>query len=155
MSTLDLQLLKLLTMQYAFDLFDLFFCCFVTTLELMLACFELEMLISPGRIPSSTIAINRHAQFRPHRDSGAGSGQCISLIVGLGDYAGGEIVVETEAHDIRYSVFSLFMSKAISYHSRAYSSLKRIQNKSFLNCFLFSILFLLIIDARSMVAIHR
>ena len=36
-------------------------------LELMLACFELERAICPHRLPSSTIAINRHAQFRPHR----------------------------------------------------------------------------------------
>ena len=44
----------------------------------------------------------RHAQFLPHRDSGAGSGQSTSLIVGLGDYIGGELVLETVAHDIRY-----------------------------------------------------
>mgnify|MGYP003387583431 FL=1 len=56
----------------------------------------------PNRPPSSTIAVNRHAQFRPHRDNGAGNGQCRSLIVGLGDYTGGEIVVENQPHDIRY-----------------------------------------------------
>jgi hypothetical protein len=53
--------------------------------ELMLACFELEKAICPHRVPSSTIAINRHAQFKPHRDSGAGNGQSSSLIVALGD----------------------------------------------------------------------
>ena len=45
----------------------------------------------------------RHALFRPHRDSGAGAGQSVSLIVGLGDYAGGELVVEGVPHDIRYT----------------------------------------------------
>lgn len=69
--------------------------------ELMLACFELERVLCPHRPPSSTIAINKHAQFSPHRDSGAGSGQTLSLIVGLGDYTGGEVVVEGIAYDIR------------------------------------------------------
>jgi hypothetical protein len=68
----------------------------------MKACFKLEMCLCPGRAPSSTIAINRHAQFRPHRDSGAGSGQSTSLIVALGDFVGGEVVVESVSHNIRY-----------------------------------------------------
>jgi hypothetical protein len=59
-------------------------------------------VLYPDRIPSSTIAVNRHAQFRPHRDSGAGNGQSLSLIVGLGTYAGGELVEEGVAHDICY-----------------------------------------------------
>lgn len=70
--------------------------------DLVNACFLLERIITPHRPPSSTIAINRHAQFRPHRDSGAGNGQSDSLIVALGDYKGGELVVEGIAHDIRY-----------------------------------------------------
>jgi len=70
--------------------------------ELVIACFLLERVISPGRPPSSTIAINRHAQFRPHRDSGAGNGQSGSLIVGLGDYTGGELIVEGVPVNIRY-----------------------------------------------------
>jgi tRNA U38,U39,U40 pseudouridine synthase TruA len=70
--------------------------------ELMKAAFELEMALCPHRPPSSTIAINRNAQFRPHTDSGAGAGQSTSLIVGLGDYAGGELVVEGQKMDIRY-----------------------------------------------------
>jgi hypothetical protein len=70
--------------------------------ELMKAAFELEMALCPNREPSSTIAINRNAQFRPHTDSGAGAGQSTSLIVGLGTYAGGELVVEGEKKDIRY-----------------------------------------------------
>lgn len=71
--------------------------------ELLKACFELEKRILPNRPPSGTIAINRHAQFKTHRDSGAGNGQSLSLIVALGDFAGGEIVVEGVAHDIRYN----------------------------------------------------
>ena len=59
-------------------------------------------MLKPNRPPSSTIAINRHAQFKPHRDSGAGAGQSTSLIVALGDFSGGETVVESVAHDIRY-----------------------------------------------------
>ena len=76
----------------------------VTATELMRACFELERALCPNRPPSTTIAINRHAQFLPHRDSGAGSGQSSSLIVALGDFAGGEIVLDTVPHDIRYNV---------------------------------------------------
>jgi hypothetical protein len=70
--------------------------------ELVKAAFELEMKLCPSREPSSTIAINRNAQFRPHTDSGAGAGQSTSLIAGLGMYEGGALVVEGEKHDIRY-----------------------------------------------------
>jgi tRNA U38,U39,U40 pseudouridine synthase TruA len=70
--------------------------------ELMKAAFKLERVLMPNREPSSTIAINRNAQFRPHTDSGAGAGQSTSLIVGLGNYTGGELVVEGEQKDIRY-----------------------------------------------------
>mmetsp|Transcript_46876 Transcript_46876/g.52927 ORF Transcript_46876/g.52927 Transcript_46876/m.52927 type:complete len:923 (-) Transcript_46876:83-2851(-) len=70
--------------------------------DLVKAAFELELKLFPGREPSSTIAINRNAQFRPHTDSGAGAGQSTSLIVGLGTYSGGELIVEGEQHDIRY-----------------------------------------------------
>jgi hypothetical protein len=72
--------------------------------QLMKAAFELEQALRPDREPSSTIAVNRNAQFRPHTDSGAGAGQSTSLIVGLGTYAGGELVVEGEMVDIRYKV---------------------------------------------------
>lgn len=68
----------------------------------MLACFKLERLLGPARSPSSTIAINRHARFKPHRDNGAGNGQTKSLIVALGDFIGGELMVEDAIHDIRY-----------------------------------------------------
>ena len=70
--------------------------------DLVRAAFELELKLFPEREPSSTIAINRNAQFRPHTDSGAGAGQSTSLIVGLGTYSGGELMVEGEMHDIRY-----------------------------------------------------
>jgi hypothetical protein len=49
------------------------------------------------------VAINRNAQFRPHVDSGAGAGQSTSLIVGLGTYVGGELMVEGDKYDIRYN----------------------------------------------------
>lgn len=70
--------------------------------ELSKAAFELEQALMPNREPSSTIAINRNAQFRPHTDSGAGAGQSTSLIVGLGNYIGGDLVVEGDRKDIRY-----------------------------------------------------
>lgn len=70
--------------------------------ELMKACFQLEKALMPHRPPSATIAINRHAEFLPHRDSGAGAGQTKSLIVALGAFSGGEIVVDHIPHDIRY-----------------------------------------------------
>ncbi|KAL7509272.1 hypothetical protein ACHAXN_006317 [Cyclotella atomus] len=70
--------------------------------ELVKAAFELEIALKPDRPPSSTIAINRNAQFRPHTDNGAGAGQSTSLIVGLGNYSGGELMVEGVKKDIRY-----------------------------------------------------
>ena len=70
--------------------------------ELFSAIFRLEKVIAPNRPPSSTVAVNRNAQFRIHRDSGAGSGQLQSMIVGLGDYQGGELMVEDAREDIRY-----------------------------------------------------
>jgi hypothetical protein len=70
--------------------------------DLMRCVFELEKVLLPERLASSTIAVNKHAEFLPHVDSGAGAGQGISLIVGLGTYTGGETVVEGTIHDIRY-----------------------------------------------------
>ena len=70
--------------------------------DLVKAAFELEVALCPDRMPSSTIAINRNAQFRPHTDNGAGAGQSTSLIVGLGSYVGGELMVEGAKKDIRY-----------------------------------------------------
>jgi hypothetical protein len=51
---------------------------------------------------SSHCAINANAAFTPHVDSGQGAGQSLSMIVGLGDYTGGELCVEDAVHDIRY-----------------------------------------------------
>lgn len=51
---------------------------------------------------SSHCAVNCNAQFTPHVDSGRGAGQSLSMIVGLGDYTGGELAVEGEQYNIRY-----------------------------------------------------
>lgn len=37
-----------------------------------------------------------------HVDNGKGAGQSLSMIVGLGDYTGGELGVEQSRYDIRY-----------------------------------------------------
>jgi len=71
--------------------------------QLVKAAFELERALFPDREPSSTIAINRNAQFRPHTDKGAGAGQSTSLIVAMGNFVGGELMVEGEKKDIRYN----------------------------------------------------
>ncbi|GKY92224.1 hypothetical protein MPSEU_000193600 [Mayamaea pseudoterrestris] len=72
--------------------------------ELATAVYDLERSLSAGtnRQASSHCAINCNAQFTPHVDSGRGSGQSLSMIVALGDFVGGEIMVEGEPHDIRY-----------------------------------------------------
>ena len=70
--------------------------------DLLEACLDLEAEIMPERPPSSTVVINRNAQFKPHTDSGAGAGQSCSLIVGLGEYNGGGLVVEGKVHHIAY-----------------------------------------------------
>lgn len=61
------------------------------------------VISSLRRSPSTHCAINRNAQFTPHVDSGRGQGQSVSLIVGLGNYTGGDIVVEGKPYDIRHS----------------------------------------------------
>jgi tRNA U38,U39,U40 pseudouridine synthase TruA len=71
--------------------------------DLAAAVFELESRLAPNRLPSSHCAVNRRAQFLPHVDSGRGAGQSVSMIVGLGNYVGGETVVESTPHDIRYN----------------------------------------------------
>ena len=71
--------------------------------ELVHAVFALERAIAPGRPPSSMVAVNRRASFLPHTDAGSGFGQSTSLIVGLGAYAGGDLIVEGVPHDIRYT----------------------------------------------------
>jgi len=71
--------------------------------DLSYAVFELEKSLAPDRPASSHCAVNCKAQFLPHVDSGRGAGQSLSMIVGLGDYGGGDIVVESMSHDIRYA----------------------------------------------------
>ena len=70
------------------------------------AVFELEAALIAehglARAPSTHCAVNRNARFLPHVDSGRGAGQSVSMIYGLGDYAGGAISVEGTASDIRY-----------------------------------------------------
>jgi hypothetical protein len=79
--------------------------------DLVNAVFQLELALSetrfdptlcPKRPASSHCAINANAQFAPHVDSGRGAGQSLSMIVGLGDYNGGELAVEGDYYDIRY-----------------------------------------------------
>ena len=57
-----------------------------------------------SRIPSTHCAVNCNAEFTPHIDSGRGAGQSLSMIVGLGDYSGGGLMVEGMLHDIHYRV---------------------------------------------------
>lgn len=90
--------------------------------ELVKAIFELEKhlaLLSPPvangtftrnnsivqgiRPPSSHCAVNRNAEFTPHVDSGRGEGQSLSLIVGLGRFVGGSLVVEGKSYNVRYA----------------------------------------------------
>ena len=70
------------------------------------AVFALERAIAPNRAPSTMVAVNRRATFQPHTDAGAGAGQSTSLIVGLGDYTGGELAIEGRPSDIRYTPVS-------------------------------------------------
>lgn len=69
--------------------------------DLAAAVFQLQASIVDD-MTSSHCAINCNAQFTPHVDSGRGSGQSLSTIVGLGDYKSGELVVEGEVKDICY-----------------------------------------------------
>jgi len=78
--------------------------------ELVDAIFDLEASLAKDpdsgvyeRPWSSHCAVNRNAQFTPHIDSGRGAGQSLSMIVGLGDYSGGELLIESEPAEIRYS----------------------------------------------------
>ena len=63
---------------------------------------SLSNVVIKDRPSSSHCAVNCNAQFTPHVDSGRGSGQTLSMIVGLGDYSGGELLVEGVAYDIKY-----------------------------------------------------
>ena len=77
--------------------------------ELVDAIFNLELNLSNdpesgvfGRPPSSHCAVNRNAQFTPHVDSGRGAGQSLSMICGLGDYNGGQLMIEGDPAEIQY-----------------------------------------------------
>ena len=97
--------------------------------DLANAVFELEEALSSEmelvgesarqRSPSSHCAINCNAQFTPHVDSGRGSGQSLSMIVGLGDYIDGELGVEGTFHAIRYIPFE-FDGWKMRHWTRAY-----------------------------------
>ncbi len=63
---------------------------------------RIESITKETRKPSSHCAVNFNASFTPHVDSGTGLGQSLSMIVGLGDYTGGDIFVEGDAYPIRY-----------------------------------------------------
>ena len=52
---------------------------------------------------SSHCAVNCDAQFTPHVDSGRGRGQALSMIVGIGPYTGGSLIIEGKPYDIRYA----------------------------------------------------
>ena len=48
----------------------------------------------------TTICVNKNLVCKPHKDSKNGGD---SLIVGLGDYEGGDLFIEGEKHNIRYN----------------------------------------------------
>jgi len=80
-----------------------------TLAHLVTAVFDLEKLLLStipflqGRQTSKMCAVNFDALFLPHVDTGsAGGGQSNSLFVTLGDFCGGELIVEGIAHDCRY-----------------------------------------------------
>ena len=89
---------SLVLLRYSdFCLLRLFFCLLEKAL-----CAEAPPFAALGtRRPSAMVAVNRNALFRPHRDTGAGRGQSKALIVGLGRYSGGELVIEGDAVDVR------------------------------------------------------
>jgi len=72
--------------------------------ELSRAIFDLEQAIAPDRPASTMVAVTRRALFLPHVNNGAGcEPSATSLVVGLGNYTGGALVVEGEQHNIRYT----------------------------------------------------
>ena len=77
--------------------------------DLLAACLQLEASLRPDRPPSTTLTINRHAQFRPHTDSGNGNGQSLSMIVALGDFTGGELIVEGAVHPVGSQAICLLL----------------------------------------------
>ena len=67
------------------------------------------------RPPSSHCAVNRNAEFTPHVDSGRGEGQSLSLLVGLGDFVGGGLVVDSKSYNVRYAPLEFDGWKQIHY----------------------------------------
>ena len=67
------------------------------------------------RPPSSHCAVNRNAEFTPHVDSGRGEGQSLSLIVGLGDFTGGGLVVDGKSYNVKYAPLEFDGWKQIHY----------------------------------------
>ena len=67
------------------------------------------------RPPSSHCAVNRNAEFTPHVDSGRGEGQSLSLIVGLGNFVGGRLVVDGKSYNVRYTPLEFDGWKQIHY----------------------------------------
>ena len=74
----------------------------VATLDGELVLQENDKDAKHSRVPSSHCAVNCNAQFTPHVDSGRGAGQSMSMIIGLGQYHGGELLVEGQEHDIQH-----------------------------------------------------
>eukprot|EP00979_Chaetoceros_neogracilis_P011301 scaffold2736_cov264-Chaetoceros_neogracile.AAC.11 len=86
--------------------------------ELVDAIFELEKHVSSKtsqsclqnnslRSESTTLApthcaVNSNIEFSPHFANGKGQEHSFSTIIGLGDYVGGEFVVDDKSYDIRY-----------------------------------------------------
>ena len=72
---------------------------------------RLEAALAPGRTPSRSLTVNSHAQYRPHTDQPGATGPASileedmerTLIVAMGSYSGGEVVVEGQAWDVRYA----------------------------------------------------
>jgi len=75
--------------------------------DLVDAIFELEQNLSSETIEfftaSTHCTINRNVEYTPHFDNGSGQEGTFSTIVGLGDYIGGEFVVDDKEYNIRYN----------------------------------------------------
>jgi len=54
------------------------------------------------RVPSTHCAINLNAEFTPHLDSGSRGGNDVSLIVGIGNFEGGNFVVDGTSQNIKH-----------------------------------------------------
>jgi FkbM family methyltransferase len=71
--------------------------------ELAQALFALEDKLRDGKVSSASCAVNCHAEFVPHVDSGTAANESLTYTVGLGSYQGGDLVVEDTEMDIRYA----------------------------------------------------